>query len=344
MLDACVGGAIVGLALISRYELSYPTLWNSARSLAPVALVVGAVAVVWRDRRERDPAAVVAPALVLLVAAFMSLTQFPFAAPIYFLYIAPLVLLAAIAAMRFTGATKGLLPPVVLAAFVLFAARAIDHQSFWSLGVNYRPDPDRIVLDTARADVRARRGDHDVYWRLLDLIRQHRSGNFMFAGPDAPEVYFLSGLAKSDPGDPRFLGYIGFVIRLEPDLVPSCATSDHRCYQSRPSAVAPNGPTHRESPSAALSRKRAGRTFRGQVDSGRFASSRHELISRLQQPSLRLEGSPSALASSHDRSCHAARHAVGAVKLTSLRMPDAVCHTSSRRPMRSFRMPPRTAL
>ena len=39
--------------------------------------------------------------------------------------------------------------------------------------------------------------DSEMYESLIPLVQRHASGNFIYAAPDCPEVYFLSGL-----GDP----------------------------------------------------------------------------------------------------------------------------------------------
>ena len=82
--------------------------------------------------------------LFLLLAGFMSLLQFPFSAPVYFCLRRPAVFLpAAIAALTHSGLHRGAFPTTILAIFVLFGLGLVDNQFFWSLGIQYQPDPVR---------------------------------------------------------------------------------------------------------------------------------------------------------------------------------------------------------
>ena len=120
------------------------------------------------------------------------LFQFPFYAPIYFCYVAPLVLLAAVAALSYARLARGAFPAIVLVVLVLFGLRFIDNQSFWTLGVVYRPDPQTAILDGDRGSVRTIPIYARGYRRVLGLIRAHANLDLIYAGPDAPELYFLA--------------------------------------------------------------------------------------------------------------------------------------------------------
>ena len=71
-----------------------PLIFESAEMLAPIAVVMGAVQLVWGANvvgaiRQQQLM------LLLSLAAISGLVQFPFAAPIYFCYYVPLLILAA---------------------------------------------------------------------------------------------------------------------------------------------------------------------------------------------------------------------------------------------------------
>src|SRR5262249_49981694 len=127
-------------------------------------------------------------------AALLALLQFPFAAPIYFCYAAPLVALALAA----------LVPPrarpthAVLAAFYLaFALWRLNPGYIWTLGVR----PDRYGplarMDAPRAGLRVPVEDARTYAALAAQVRSRSRGEFIYAAPDCPEVYYLS--AKRNP-------------------------------------------------------------------------------------------------------------------------------------------------
>ena len=179
--------AVVAILLISGgWRPSYLFFWRSARELAPLIPLLGVVGLVVARRRQTDGADRRPVVLLLLLVAFGSLIQFPFGAPIYFCYIAPLVALAAVASMSHAGIHGGVLPAAVLVAFTVFG--------FAWLGLGLRGDTRSVVLDKAIASIRVSPRDKDVYLRATRLLERHSTGRFIFAGPDAPELYYLSGL------------------------------------------------------------------------------------------------------------------------------------------------------
>jgi hypothetical protein len=187
-----VAGVVVGLWVIDGPIVAYPVVWKTAQALGPFVVALGALALLRRDSSpERGPSRDMV-VLVVLMAGLMSLIQFPFSAPLYFCYVAPLVFLAAVAALSHAGLVRGAFPAVLLVVLVLFGFRFIDHQSFWSLGEVYRPDPHTKLLNAGRASVRAIPSEAAGYRRIVRLIRQHARGDFIYAGPDAPQVYFLA--------------------------------------------------------------------------------------------------------------------------------------------------------
>ena len=143
---------------------------------------------------------------LVLVAAFATLIQFPFAAPIYFCYVAPLVLLAAIASCRAFGLATGVLPCAILLAPAVYGFRLLDHQSISTLGVQFRTDTQAVILDPDRASVRVTRREQREYALVRRLVDEHRlPGAPIFAGPDAPEIYFLT---DSQNGTPALIDFL----------------------------------------------------------------------------------------------------------------------------------------
>ena len=99
-----VNGALLAAGLLAMLVVSasspwlYGRTWLSVRSLAPVALIAGALMLVWRRPEvSGDAARRQRTVLALWTTALMSLLQFPFAAPIYYCYVAPFVVLAIVA-------------------------------------------------------------------------------------------------------------------------------------------------------------------------------------------------------------------------------------------------------
>ena len=188
-----VGVAVAGaLVVTAGFDRSYLLLWHAARALAPVLVVAGALLLAFRPGLVGDAGRRLALLLVLLVAGFGSLVQFPFGAPVYFCYAAPLFALAAVALASSTGLGGGMLPVALLGAYVAFGLLYLDRASIATLGIEYRRDPQTVILDSDVASIRVSPSDRETYRRAAGLLQRHSPGEYAFAGPDAPELYVLS--------------------------------------------------------------------------------------------------------------------------------------------------------
>jgi len=65
----------------------------------------------------------------------------------------------------------------------------------YHMGLQYVPDAqtERMTLERA-GGLRVESSDARLYDALIPVIQAHAAGKFIYAGPDCPEVYFLSGL------------------------------------------------------------------------------------------------------------------------------------------------------
>jgi hypothetical protein len=190
LLDVAAGTVMVLLVVTAATGLSYVILWSTTRALAPFVVVLGAVAILRLSRSDAQSGPIVLS--VVLIGSFATLVQFPFAAPVYFCYAAPLVLLVAIAGLRSIGFDARFLPALVLVALAAFGVRQLDHQSTLSLGHGYAADPHTAILDGDRASIRVLPEDRREYARVTALVRRHLRGDTLFAGPDAAEMYYLT--------------------------------------------------------------------------------------------------------------------------------------------------------
>jgi hypothetical protein len=175
----------------------YLAVWHSARSLDAVAVLAGALLLA-RVGGGMTPSDRQKLFLVLAVAALVSLVQFPFSAPIYFCYCAPLVALA-LAYLARSGPPS--LLPVHAAALLFYGAFAVLRMNpgyvfrlGWAPG-GYVADA-RLGLERGGLRVPAR--DALVYGELARTVAANARGPWIYAGPDAPEVYFLC--ERKNPG------------------------------------------------------------------------------------------------------------------------------------------------
>ena len=185
--------AVAVLILVAAFfgPAGYLLYFSVGRGVAVVAVVAGAIVLSRRSRAGdlRSPEVLL---LLLAMVAFMALVQFPFGAPVYYVYVAPLVAVVVVALLGHGAHGRGVLPAVLLAAFVVYGAAFLDRSSLGDLGARPAPDVQTQILAgnaSVRVDAREKRG----YDRIVALLDEHARGAFVFAGPDLPHVYFLSG-------------------------------------------------------------------------------------------------------------------------------------------------------
>src|SRR5206468_6712895 len=107
-------GATV-LAFVMTTPIVHRSVWYSAHNLLPLFTLVG-TAILWRHReadRER-PLLRQQLVAVLSAAALFTLVQFPFTVPIYFCYVAPLVILTAVALYSYLRPSPRVVPAIVV--------------------------------------------------------------------------------------------------------------------------------------------------------------------------------------------------------------------------------------
>jgi hypothetical protein len=133
--------------------------------------------------------------LLLAVFAYANLVQLPYSAPIYFLYAAPLLLLLGVALARDQAAERRLtFLTAVLAGFAVFR---VDAGFIHHLGFRYRPHVETEALELPRVrGIRVSAHEKQEAEQLASALRRIEAGPAILALPDAPEVYFLSGLAN----------------------------------------------------------------------------------------------------------------------------------------------------
>lgn len=171
--------------------------WYSTVMIVPVAAVAGALLLLRRKTvtlRRRGELF-----LLLAVAALCSLIEYPFSAPIYFCYVAPLAIMAVVALIGALPADRPSAPAILaslVAFYTLFAVLRVTPSFLYHMGERYEPDRQTTRLDLARAGgLRIASQEAGLYEQLVSVMRLHAgSSAYAYAAPDCPEVYFLSGM------------------------------------------------------------------------------------------------------------------------------------------------------
>jgi hypothetical protein len=177
-------------------EAAYGLAWHMVRGSVPVVTLAG-VGVLWTFGRVRGLAGEEQQQRIMILlslGALCSLVEVPFAAPVYFCYVAPLAALG-------VGAVLGAFPraPRLLlwtaGIFVtLFAVLVIRPGDLLDLGWKHEADQQSARLEMERGGgLKVSQRDAETYGELMGVMREHGGAKNVLAGPDSPEVYFLGG-------------------------------------------------------------------------------------------------------------------------------------------------------
>jgi 4-amino-4-deoxy-L-arabinose transferase-like glycosyltransferase len=188
-------GLLVIWLVLTGTSHGYQTTWVAVRDasilLVPIGVVLLAAVIRKRGSNPSENVRTFAP---LALFAFATLIQFPFSTPIYFCYVAPLLFLAALA-LAAHGRERGraALSTTGLVGLFLFLA------AFGVMRMNQVFFGGRATIGEGAPLGLARSGplqvfppDSRLYQRVVARIQEAGTGRYIYAGPDAPELYFLA--------------------------------------------------------------------------------------------------------------------------------------------------------
>ena len=197
-----IGGVVLGIYLGIVLHFSANTVWAYRAgwfSIATAIPLVTAVAAIYlgvpRFSRILDSDRQQRLMLLFSVLAMTSLVQFPFSAPIYFCYAAPVLILAAAGLFGFIPGTPRIALGALMIFYLLFVIWRITPSFVNDMGYAASSDFQTEELSLPRGgQLRISPIEAQMYEELIPLIRQHTVGDFTYAGPDCAEIYFLAGL------------------------------------------------------------------------------------------------------------------------------------------------------
>jgi hypothetical protein len=193
-LLALIGTPVI--LLIARVmDIIYRSVWHTIWILVPIVIVLGVVLVLWQlMRRQVDAIRQQQIFLALCVGATCNLIQFPCTVPIYLCYVAPLVILAVTAVIGQLEEPPRLLLAAVFCFYLLYVMLEVTPGWQYPMGLRYLPETQIAKLTLPRAGgLRVSPESARTYEELGVLLSQHGSGEYIYATPDCPEVYFLYG-------------------------------------------------------------------------------------------------------------------------------------------------------
>lgn len=192
--------AVIAIALVAGFVFTvhpqiYQLAWAPLLLLIPLSSLAGAIVLgnssIPHDRKQQVM-------LLLSITATCTLIQLPFSAPIYFCYVAPLLALSLLALFSISERPTRLILGLLLAFYLAFAVFRVTPGFIHAMGYHSQPDPETETLRLPRAGgLRVAPAQAIQYEELIPEIEAHAGTSaYIYAAPDCPEVYFLSGKAN----------------------------------------------------------------------------------------------------------------------------------------------------
>jgi hypothetical protein len=184
---------LLGMLLFAAagHHLAAAMAWFSVAESLPLLVVVAAV-VLQRTNVDGSPSA--QRLLVLtLVVAISALVQFPVSAPTYFCFVASLLFLMLMALAEETKAlecsTLPLIPALIF--YLLFGVIVIFPMQFYTARFD-KTENAAFTLPRA-AGIVGEKNMVETYERVVAEVQRHAGNSPIYAGPDSPGLYFLTG-------------------------------------------------------------------------------------------------------------------------------------------------------
>ncbi|MBW3535268.1 MAG: glycosyltransferase family 39 protein [Gemmatimonadetes bacterium] len=184
--------------------LLYRAGWWLLYPMAPVVVLLGAARMAAGDDSPRgsveaDVSRGVAASradlfLLLAATAMVGLVVFPTYVAHYVFYSAPLVVLAVLATVAPLDRAPRAALSVLLIFHLVFAGLWVHRSEVWRMGDRHNRHPPAERLAMPRGGIRVTPGEAEAYGRLVAALESLEVGPYIWATPDAAEVYFLAGL------------------------------------------------------------------------------------------------------------------------------------------------------
>jgi len=197
-IRGAVGSLLVAAALVvavvaRKHPAVFDGIWVAIWNMLPVVIVAG-VLLLMAKATNVSPEQRQKIFLLLAVTAACNLVQFPYSAQIYFCYVAPLLILCVLAAGTLLEAPPRRVLSGLFCVCLLYALLVVTPRFKFNrreLHVSRGSTPD-FVLPRA-GGLLLYGADAKENTDLVNLVDQHARGKYIYATPDCPQVYFLSG-------------------------------------------------------------------------------------------------------------------------------------------------------
>jgi hypothetical protein len=192
-----LGLALAVCLLLSKFEPKlYAAVWAPLLLLIPFCVIAATMVLLTRNENPFERQKIF---VVIAVTATCTLIQVPFSVGIYFCYVAPLLALSLVAIFSSSRTPSRILAGLLIAFYFGFAIFRVTPSFIHAMSYAYQPDPQNTELHLPRAaGLRVDAREAELYDTLVPFVNAHSGqSDFIYAAPDCPEVYFLTG--KKNP-------------------------------------------------------------------------------------------------------------------------------------------------
>ena len=137
--------------------------------------------------------------LLVAMTAMCSLNQYPFARPIYFCYVAPLLILAMAALVALQPHLGPYIVAPVAVFFLVFSVAVLMPNQIYSKGLTLHADVQKAFSIPRAGGIHGSIDVVERYERVCHEIASHGGSSPIYAGPDASGLYFLTGRKNPTP-------------------------------------------------------------------------------------------------------------------------------------------------
>ncbi len=198
-------GVLAVVLMLARHREVHELIWASLAQATPLVVLTLAALLAWpKSGQEHSLVRQSQYVLVGAVAAFCSIVQYPLAGPVYFCYVVALVLLALVPVIQNLPGRRQPALAATIGMYLVFGALYLVPFRLQGLGGPLAKE-NVAVLDLPRGGLRVAARQARAYREVVEVLRAHAPSGVVYAGPDAPEVYFLANLRNPTPAIFDFL-------------------------------------------------------------------------------------------------------------------------------------------
>jgi hypothetical protein len=199
--------------------------WFAIWGLPLLVAIGGAMLLHNRDTTRSSSKELAASLAIIAICA--TLIEFPFSTMIYMVFALPLTLLALLSFVRSMGKTSPAAQWVMAGFLLVFGlTRPVPLlPDFFGFNLTHATTPE--LLDLPRGGLWVQPNDARLYNAMIPFVQHQLSAGRLWAGPDSPEIYFLSGAKNHtrtlfdllDTSPSAELSLSDRVLRVAPSLV-----------------------------------------------------------------------------------------------------------------------------